>query len=281
MWISVAWMLTAALTGGVTVYTVMPGDTVTAVAAKFGVYPATIAAENDLDPKRPLVVGRQLRIDNRHIVPVALADGEIVVNIPQRMLFYREGERIFGYPIAVGRTTWRTPAGPFQVIRMEQDPAWHVPESIREESQRAGKVLPLVVPPGPANPLGRFWIGLSLASIGVHGTPFPSSIYQTATHGCIRLQADNIAELYAHVRVGTRGRIIYEPVLLAGDGDAVFVEVHADVYRRMPATAREHARELALRLGVSDRIDWVTADAHIDRRDGVARQIRVHPRPAD
>jgi L,D-transpeptidase ErfK/SrfK len=55
-----------------------------------------------------------------------------------------------------------------------------------------GRLLPLVVPPGPRNPLGRFWIGLSLAGIGVHGTPVPSSIRR--------------------VDVGTRGRIVYEPV---------------------------------------------------------------------
>lgn len=273
MWIAAAWVLTAAITGGVTVYTVAPDDTLTAVAARFGVYPSTIAADNQLDRKRPFAAGLQLRIDNRHIVPAALADGEIVVNIPQRMLFYREAERIFAYPVAVGRATWRTPAGPFEVVRMEQDPAWHVPESILEESARLGKPLARVVPPGPRNPLGRFWIGLSLASIGIHGTPFPSSIYQTATHGCVRLQTDNISELYTHVRVGTPGRMIYEPVLLTRMGNDVFVEVHEDVYGRTPAGARQQARELARRLGVSDGIDWDAADREIDRRDGVARQI--------
>ena len=281
MWTAVAWILTAALTGGMTVYTVLPGDTLTAISARFGVYPATIAADNQLDSKRPLVAGRQLRIDYRHIVPTAVGDGEIVVNIPQRMLFYREGERVFGYPIAVGRATWKTPTGPFEVVRMEQDPAWHVPDSIRQESLRSGKVLPRVVPPGPSNPLGRFWIGLSLASIGIHGTPAPSSIYQTATHGCIRLQAANIAELYAHVRVGTRGRIIYEPLLLTREGEDVFLEVHEDVYRGMPSTARAHARELAVRLGVNDRIDGAAADLEIDRRAGVARQIRLTAQSAD
>ena len=280
MLIAVAWMLSAVLTGGVTVYTVAPGDTLTAVAARFGVYPTTIVADNQLDPKRPLAVGRQLRIDNRHIVPGTISDAEIVVNSPQRMLFFRQGDRIFAYPIAVGRATWRTPAGSFEVVRMQQDPAWHVPESIRAESERSGKVLPPVVPPGPRNPLGRFWIGLSLASIGIHGTPFPSSIYQTTTHGCIRLQADNIANLYSHVRVGARGRIIYEPVLLAREGDELFVEVHEDVYRRMPATAREHARELAASLGVSSQVDWTAADLEIDRRGGVARQIHLRPTPA-
>jgi len=280
MSIVIAWMLTAVITGGVTVYTVVPGDTLTIVAARFGAYPTTIAADNQLDPKRPLTVGRQLHIDNRHIIPGVIADGEIVVNIPQRMLFYREADRIFAYPVAVGRPTWRTPAGPFEVVRTEQDPAWHVPESIRAESERSGKVLPRVVPPGPHNPLGRFWIGLSLESIGIHGTLLPSSIYQTATHGCIRLQADDIADLYSHVRVGARGRIIYEPVLLAREGDDVFVEAHEDVYRRMPVGAATHARELALRLGVSNRIDWTATDREIDRHDGVARRIGLRPAAA-
>ena len=67
MSIVIAWMLTAVITGGVTVYTVVPGDTLTIVAARFGAYPTTIAADNQLDPKRPLTVGRQLHIDNRHI----------------------------------------------------------------------------------------------------------------------------------------------------------------------------------------------------------------------
>jgi LysM repeat protein len=128
--------LAAALSGGPTVYTVAPGDTLTSVSARFGVYAATIAADNQLDARKPLPAGRKLRIDNTHIVPAALAAGEIVVNVPQRMLFYREGDRVFAYPIAVGRTTWRTPAGPFEVVRMQQDPAWHVPESIRAESAR-------------------------------------------------------------------------------------------------------------------------------------------------
>jgi hypothetical protein len=48
----------------------------------------------------------------------------------------------------------------------------------------------------------------------------------------------------------------------------------------MPTTAREHARELAARLGVSSQIDWTAADQEIDRRGGVARQIRLRPDPA-
>jgi L,D-transpeptidase ErfK/SrfK len=262
-----------------TVYTVAAGDTLTSIAARFGVYPSTIAADNGLPAARPLEIGRQLRIDNRHVVPRAIAPGEIVVNVAQRMAFFADGARVLAYPIAVGRTTWQTPTGSFTVVRKEEDPAWHVPASIRAESARAGHPLPLVVPPGPRNPLGHFWIGLSLAGIGIHGTPAESSIYQAATHGCIRLQRDRIADLYSRVLLRTPGRIIYEPILITESGEDVYIEVHPDVYRRLPATPHQEARALAVRLGLDGRIDWERADREIDRHAGIAREVRLKPDP--
>jgi L,D-transpeptidase ErfK/SrfK len=261
------------ITGSAIVYTVVRGETLGELAARFGVYPSTIAADNDLDSRKVLEVGRLLRIDNRHIVPTTLARYQIIVNIPQRMVFYDDGDRIFAYPIAVGRMTWQTPRGPFAVIRKEENPAWHVPESIRAESASAGKVLPPVVPPGPKNPLGQFWIGLSLASIGIHGTPIESSIYKAATHGCIRLRRDEIAELYSQVALGTRGQIVYEPILMAVSGDDVYLEVHPDVYKQLSAHPRHIVRDLAVSLGLTERIEWALADRELDRRAGVARKI--------
>ena len=261
------------ITGGITTHIVAPGETLTSLAASFGVDPSTIISDNRLAAGQPVEPGRTLLIDNRHIVPAAIVPGEIVVNVPQRMLFYREEERILAYPVAVGRATWPTPQGAFSVAWKEEDPAWHVPASIRAESARKGQELPLVVPPGPRNPLGRFWIGLSLAGIGVHGTPVPSSIYRTATHGCIRLQGDRIEDLYGRVDIGTSGRIIYEPVLMAVRGNEIYLEVHRDVYRRMSMSAAQQARELAARLALADRIDWAVASSEIERQAGIARRI--------
>jgi len=265
----------AVLTGGITTHSVGPDETWTSLAARFGVEAPTIAGDNQLSVDSPLEPGLELVIDNRHIVPAGIAAGEIVINVPQKMLFYRDGDDVLAFPVAVGRDTWQTPQGPFTVARKETDPAWHVPASIRAESARKGKLLPLVVPPGPGNPLGRFWIGLSREGIGIHGTPFSSSIYQNSTHGCIRLQGDSIEELFGRVTVGTRGRIVYQPVLMAVSGGAAYLEVHADVYRRSPTSVSRYVRELASRLAVNDRIDWLAADAEIERRAGVARRVSV------
>jgi len=261
------------ITGGITTHIVAPGETLTSIAARFGVDPSTIVSDNRLAGGQPLEPGRALLIDNRHIVPATIVAGEVVVNVPQRMLFYQEEEHIIAYPVAVGRPTWQTPQGSFTVIGKEADPAWHVPASIRAESARKGQVLPLVVPPGPRNPLGRFWIGLSLAGIGLHGTPFPSSIYRTATHGCVRLQGDRIEDLFGRVDIGTRGRIVYEPLLLTSDGSEVYLEVHQDVYRRASMSALKQAHALAARLALTHRIDWTLVAAEIERRAGVARRV--------
>ena len=87
-----------------------------------------------------------------------------------------------------------------------------------------------------------------------------SSIYQATTHGCIRLQRDPIADLYSRVMPGMRGPLIYEAILIAESGDGVYIEVHADVYRRLAASPYGIARALAGRLGLANQIDWSLAD---------------------
>ena len=89
------------------------------------------------------------------------------------------------------------------------------------------------------------------------------------------MQGDSIEDLYSRVTIGTRGRIVYEPVLMAVSGDVTYLEVHRDVYRRLPTPTSRYARELASRLAVNDRIDWLVADAEIEGRAGVARRVSV------
>ena len=134
-------------------------------------------------------------------------------------------------PVAVGRPQWATPRGSFTIVLREENPTWDVPRSILDEARRRGRSHPARVPPGPDNPLGAFWLGLSQGSIGLHGTNAPSSIYSFASHGCVRLHPDDIAWLFPRVAVGDRVELIYEPVLLAAVGAQVFLEVHRDAYQ--------------------------------------------------
>ena len=268
------------LVGGVTDLVVRPRDTLRTISARFGLDVTTLARENGMRVDGRLAAGQVLRIDNRHIVPAAIDSADLIVNVPQRMLFHLGADSsTVGYPIAVGRPSWPTPTGEFRVMVLERHPTWEVPRSILEESRRAGRIQAPVVPPGPNNPLGDFWIGLSLAGIGIHATNAPASIFRTASHGCIRVHPDDIAQLFDRVEVGSSGRIIYEPLLLAVVGEDVYLEVHRDVYHRNVAKPQNVARTLAAAAGVSELIDWAAADAVAAAADGVARSVTTSVRP--
>jgi L,D-transpeptidase ErfK/SrfK len=140
--------------------------------------------------------------------------------------------------------------------------------------RRNGQRVITRMPPGPRNPLGDYWIGLSFGSLGIHGTPFPSSIYRFATHGCVRLHPEDIEVLYGQVVVGAAGAIVYEPVLLAVTAEGPFLEAHRDVYRRGAATI-DQVRSVARAAGVDGQIDWARAADVLRRREGIARLVAV------
>jgi L,D-transpeptidase ErfK/SrfK len=265
------------LFGSVRSYTVVRGDTATSVGARFGVSPEVIISDNHLPAGGALSVGQTLQLDARHVIPNSAAAGIVVVNVPQRMLFYAaDAGGVTAFPVAVGRRTWPTPLADLSIVVKERNPTWDVPVSILEEARRAGREQAPHVPPGPNNPLGKFWLGLSGGGIGIHGTNAPASIYRAATHGCVRLHPDDIEWLFPRVGVGTAVRLIYEPILLTSVGGQVFLEVHPDVYRRVPDAAAA-ARALAEAAGVSHLVDWDLAGRAIAARHGVARDVTARP----
>ncbi|MEK6677095.1 MAG: L,D-transpeptidase [Planctomycetota bacterium] len=66
----------------------------------------------------------------------------------------------------------------------------------------------LLIPPGPRNPVGLCWIGLSLPGYGIHGTPQPEMIGKTGSHGCIRLTNWDAIRLARMIAPGTSIRFI-------------------------------------------------------------------------
>jgi L,D-transpeptidase ErfK/SrfK len=262
------------LMGGQTSYTVQKGDSLTHLGARFGIDVSTLAALNGLKPTARLQPGQVLHVDNRHVVLRELDDG-IVINVPQRMLFYfKSGKLIGGYPIGVGRPRWPTPVGEFQVTGKEKNKTWIVPESIQEEMLLEGKPVREVVPPGPKNPLGEYWLRIS-PSCGIHGTIAPPSVYKFQSHGCIRLLPDNIAKLFEEVPVGTLVKVVYEPVLLARlPNGKLYLEVHRDVYRKAedPLTT---VKQIAAAAGIDSMLDWQNVERVIKERRGVACEVSL------
>lgn len=264
----------AILIGGVFTYEVKPGDSLSLIGARYGVGPIALARQNARALRDVLRPGEQLRIDNRHLGP-ARAGATIVINIPQRHLFLfdRDGTLRAHYPVGLGRPDWQTPVGAFEVTELERNPTWDVPKSIQEEMRRDGKPVIQRMPPCPENPLGRYWLRLSIGGIGIHGTNAPASVYTFQTHGCVRLHPDDVEDLFGLVSEGERGELVYEPALLGQLPDGrVFAEVHRDVYRRSRSAAVV-LREQAEASGLVDAVDWSRGGAVADLADGIATEV--------
>jgi lipoprotein-anchoring transpeptidase ErfK/SrfK len=101
--------------------------------------------------------------------------------------------RVFG--VATGQAQYPTPLGRFAIVAMWRNPWWFPPNSPWAVGEHP-------TPPGPGNPLGTRWMGLSSPGVGIHGTPKPESIGYSLSHGCIRMRIPDAEWLFEHVRVG-------------------------------------------------------------------------------
>jgi lipoprotein-anchoring transpeptidase ErfK/SrfK len=146
------------------------------------------------DPSRPVV--QVVTTPVRAQVTSARIGPAIVIDRGAHSLTLFAGERVVRrFGVAVGQPAYPTPTGRFAIVDMQANPWWYPPNS----SWAAGEKP---VPPGPGNPLGTRWMGLSAPGVGIHGTPDAASIGYSASHGCIRMHIPDAEWLFAHVRVG-------------------------------------------------------------------------------
>jgi lipoprotein-anchoring transpeptidase ErfK/SrfK len=112
------------------------------------------------------------------------------------------GETIFHAPVTVGSENDPLPVGEWKVNGVSQNPPFNYnPDLFWDADPSHAKAK---IPAGPNNPVGVVWIDLSKEHYGIHGTPEPSRIGYTESHGCIRLSNWNAMRLAALVAPGTK-----------------------------------------------------------------------------
>lgn len=188
------------------------GDSLRDLAERYDVGMYEIFRANPRLPHHGLHGGTTVIIPAKFVLPSGPRSG-IVLNVAHMRVYYYhpDGDYVSTYPVGIGRSGWSTPLGQTQIVSKEKNPAWHPTPSIKREAARKGKTLPNVVPAGPKNPLGRYAMHLGFKGILMHGTNAPNSVGLRSSHGCIRLFANDIAELFSMAPIGTRMRVIYEP----------------------------------------------------------------------
>jgi len=122
----------------------------------------------------------------------------IVVTRGANILTLYDGRRaVRTFPVATGQAIYPTPAGVWSIANKQRNPWWYPPTY----DAWAKGLKP--VPPGPGNPLGTRWMGLTAPGVGIHGTDADTSIGYSASHGCIRMHVPDAEWLFERVPVRT------------------------------------------------------------------------------
>jgi L,D-transpeptidase ErfK/SrfK len=218
----------------------------------------------DFDPWLP-PVGRELVLPTARILPDGIRKG-IIINVPELRLYYFTGKdqalQVTTHPVGIGDTDFQTPPGMYSVGNKRANPTWYIPPSLRAKYQTS------TIPPGPDNPLGKYWLGLKDTMYGIHGTDIPWAVGRTVTHGCIRMYPEDIERFYPVIQLGTPVQIVYEPVKIAEVGGQIYVEIHRDIYHKFPDMAGS-ARQKAIATGVWPQVDRQKFMTAVEEQKGI------------
>jgi len=114
--------------------------------------------------------------------------------------FDSSGRLVVAYPATIGSSDTPSPSGTHTVERIAFDPGYTYNPKLNFKQGNNDQVLS--IPPGPNGPVGSIWIALSKPTYGIHGTPEPSKIGKTESHGCVRLTNWDATELAKLVKPG-------------------------------------------------------------------------------
>jgi lipoprotein-anchoring transpeptidase ErfK/SrfK len=111
------------------------------------------------------------------------------------------GAVLFFSPASVGSPRNPLPLGTWQVTKVVRNPEFHYdPELLWDPDPEHTKAS---IQPGPNNPAGTVWIGLTRKHYGIHGTPEPGAVGHTQTSGCVRLTNCDALKIASIIQKGT------------------------------------------------------------------------------
>ena len=157
-----------------------------ALAEKFHMSPALL---RELNPKRTFKSGDEIVVPNvateKAPTRSKAASIAIIKADKQLLVLDREGKTLAAFPISLGGSRDPLPVGKLKIANEVTDPVFYYDPALIWDAKAHYTKAQLA--PGPNNPIGIVWMGLSKKHWGIHGTPQPSRIGRMETHGCIHL----------------------------------------------------------------------------------------------
>jgi lipoprotein-anchoring transpeptidase ErfK/SrfK len=127
---------------------------------------------------------------------------EVYKAIESVKAFDASGALVAYFPASIGSEEKPTPTGTLKVVSSNANPNYRYNPDYKFKGVKTKK--PFDIMPGPNNPVGSYWIGLSAEGYGIHGTPNPSKVGKSESHGCVRLTNWDVAWLGKNVKKGTQ-----------------------------------------------------------------------------
>lgn len=167
---------------------------------KFHISPGLL---QKLNPHADFTLAHQsLMVPNvRNNAPKGTVDHIVVKKSTTNVLALNAAGRVIAaYPATIGSEHDPLPIGDWKITIVKQDPIFYYHPTLFWDSNPSDSKAKIA--PGPNNPVGVVWIGLSKEHYGIHGTPEPSLIGHSESHGCIRLTNWDAEELSHLVKPG-------------------------------------------------------------------------------
>jgi lipoprotein-anchoring transpeptidase ErfK/SrfK len=180
-----------------------------AIAEKFHMSEALLVALNP--GKKFDRAGETIFVANVINKQTKLTIGRIEVDKSRQTVkaFDPSGALIAFFPATVGSEEKPTPSGSFTVVSADANPTYRYNPDYKFEGVKSRKAFK--IKPGPNNPAGSYWIGLSAEGYGIHGTPNPSKVSKSESHGCVRLTNWDAGLLGSNIKKGTPVVFVDEP----------------------------------------------------------------------
>jgi L,D-transpeptidase ErfK/SrfK len=189
-------------------------------------------------------------IPTRWIIPERSSYPGYLLNVAELRgyRFFPGKNEVYTFPIGIGVLDYKSPIGKhFRVQNKAVNPGWRIPKHLQAKYGMS------YMPPGDDCPVGHRWMGLS--HYGLHGTHAPMGVGRLVSHGCIRHYPEDIEKLFDMTPVGTTVDVIYEPVKIGFLKGRIFVEVHEDIYFKIPDMLKYALSRVSDR-GLAGRINW-------------------------
>ena len=154
-----------------------------------------------LNPSASFTVGESIVVTNPGEPATVVISRIVADKSNKRLVIYGEnGKPVIIYPATIGSDATPSPQGTHEIKGVAVFPTYaYNPDINFKQGENSEK---LTIPAGPNGPVGSIWIDLTEPTYGIHGTPEPSKISKTSSHGCVRLTNWDAAELAKLVKPG-------------------------------------------------------------------------------